>query len=103
MEIEDLAKQVRGQHQETQFKLRSLDDKMECVKVEQVKIRVELELGTVKKAEYLKDKVDYLKDCETCRSEVYSKIRRTGVWNKIATFIAVVAAGLVGYLGLRGK
>ena len=96
MEIEDLAKQVRGQHQETQFKLRSLDDKMECVKVEQAKIRVELELGTVKR-------VDYLKDCETCRSEVYSKIRRTGVWNKIATFIAVVAAGLVGYLGLRGK
>ena len=87
MNIEDLAGQKNNQHRETQARLIKLDEDVADVRENVIKIESTMQTKDV---------------CERHRNGVHDSIRRAGMWNKIAAFIATVAAGIVAYLGFRG-
>jgi len=88
MELNELAGQINEQHRETQARLISLDDKITDVNNNVIKIENTMQTKDV---------------CELHRDCVHDAIRKAGMWNKIATSIALFAAAMVGWLGFRGK
>jgi len=88
MNINELAGRIETQHKETQKKLDGLDTKITNVNNNVIKIENTMQTKDA---------------CEGHRNKVHNSIRKTGVWNKIATFIALVAAAMVAYLGFKGE